>query len=249
MSRLRCRRLVVAGRHLDRLCLQPPCLHRTPRRRPGHPGTRSVFLIDIYLMRADGTQVQRLTQAPGYDGGRSSARWPPDRLATLCAGRGHGRNLDHVPRRLAAAADHAPGRHVLGAVFSPVGAYIIFTNNAQGMGNELYMSTARAARAVRVTSTDGFDGLPVFSPDGHRLAWTSTRTPTVRRRSLWLTGTMPRPERCWDSRAQRHPGHVPTVAAVRPGPAADDRRHHPGRHPVTHQLPGLRGAGRAAHRE
>ena len=29
VSRLRCRRLVVAGWHLDRLCLQPPCLHRS----------------------------------------------------------------------------------------------------------------------------------------------------------------------------------------------------------------------------
>ncbi len=29
---------------------------------------------------------------------------------------------------------------------------------------------------VRVTTTDGFDGLPVFSPDGKTLAWTSGRT-------------------------------------------------------------------------
>ena len=29
---------------------------------------------------------------------------------------------------------------------------------------------------VRVTYTDGFDGLPVFLPDGNQLSWTSTRT-------------------------------------------------------------------------
>jgi Tol biopolymer transport system component len=28
---------------------------------------------------------------------------------------------------------------------------------------------------VRVTYSDGFDGLPVLSPDGKSLAWTSTR--------------------------------------------------------------------------
>jgi Tol biopolymer transport system component len=29
---------------------------------------------------------------------------------------------------------------------------------------------------VRVTYSDGFDGLPVPSPDGKRLAWTSSRS-------------------------------------------------------------------------
>src|SRR5204863_4902908 len=29
---------------------------------------------------------------------------------------------------------------------------------------------------VRVTFTDGFDGLPVFSPDGKQLCWTAGRT-------------------------------------------------------------------------
>ena len=29
---------------------------------------------------------------------------------------------------------------------------------------------------MRVTYTDGFDGLPVFLPDGKRIAWTSNRT-------------------------------------------------------------------------
>jgi Tol biopolymer transport system component len=28
---------------------------------------------------------------------------------------------------------------------------------------------------VRVTHTDGFDGLPVFSPDGRQLVWTTNR--------------------------------------------------------------------------
>ena len=28
---------------------------------------------------------------------------------------------------------------------------------------------------MRVTYTDGFDSLPVYSPDGRQLSWTSTR--------------------------------------------------------------------------
>ena len=33
-----------------------------------------------------------------------------------------------------------------------------------------------AKEPVRVTYTDGFDGLPVPSPDGTMLAWSSTRS-------------------------------------------------------------------------
>ncbi|MCA9414518.1 MAG: PD40 domain-containing protein, partial [Candidatus Omnitrophica bacterium] len=42
---------------------------------------------------------------------------------------------------------------------------------------ELYLvDTEGKSEPVRVTTTDGFDGLPVFFPDGNRLAWTSNRT-------------------------------------------------------------------------
>src|SRR5262249_12315537 len=42
---------------------------------------------------------------------------------------------------------------------------------------ELFIADSRGEREpVRVTFTDGFDGLPVFSPDGTKLCWTSART-------------------------------------------------------------------------
>src|SRR4029079_11431177 len=61
--------------------------------------------------------------------------------------------------------------------FYPTGDYLIFTNNTQGFANfELFIVDAQGKHApVRVTFTDGFDGLPVFSPDGKKLAWTSGR--------------------------------------------------------------------------
>src|SRR3954451_7686767 len=61
--------------------------------------------------------------------------------------------------------------------FHPSGNYLVFTANKLGFANfELFIVDARGAREpVRVTFTDGFDGLPSFSPDGQRLAWTSTR--------------------------------------------------------------------------
>lgn len=137
------------------------------------------FFIDIYLMRADGTQVQRLTQAPGYDGGPFFS--PDGRMIVWRHFAPDGATAEIWTMHL----DGSQQRQIthLGVMswapyFHPSGAYIIFTNNAQGFGNfELYMvDSAGQHEPVRVTSTDGFDGLPVFSPDGQRLAWTSTRT-------------------------------------------------------------------------
>src|SRR5262245_60203811 len=138
------------------------------------------YFVDIYLMRADGTQVQRLTQAPGYDGGPFFSpdgrqivwrHFAPDgataEVWTMHLDGSQPRQITHL-----GVMSWAP-------YFHPSGAYIIFTNNAQGFGNfELYIvDSAGQHEPVRVTSADGFDGLPVFSPDGHRLAWTSSRNP------------------------------------------------------------------------
>jgi hypothetical protein len=59
----------------------------------------------------------------------------------------------------------------------PSGKYAIFTSNKLGFSNfELYIVDAQGDKEpVRVTYTDGFDGLPVFSPDGKSLSWTSSR--------------------------------------------------------------------------
>jgi Tol biopolymer transport system component len=59
----------------------------------------------------------------------------------------------------------------------PSGQYVIFASNKLGFDNfELYMVDIDGTREpVRITYSDGFDGLPVPSPDGTQLAWTSNR--------------------------------------------------------------------------
>ena len=59
----------------------------------------------------------------------------------------------------------------------PSGEYFIFSSNKLGFENfELFIvDTAGTKEPVRITYTDGFDSLPVFSPDGTQLSWTSTR--------------------------------------------------------------------------
>jgi len=59
----------------------------------------------------------------------------------------------------------------------PSGRYVIFSSNKLGFENfELFLVDINGTKEpVRVTYSDGFDGLPVPSPDGSQLAWTSNR--------------------------------------------------------------------------
>jgi Tol biopolymer transport system component len=59
----------------------------------------------------------------------------------------------------------------------PSGEYLLFASNKLGFENfEVFMvDVAGTKEPVRVTYSDGFDGLPVPSPDGQQIAWTSSR--------------------------------------------------------------------------
>jgi Tol biopolymer transport system component/Zn-dependent M28 family amino/carboxypeptidase len=135
-------------------------------------------LTDIYTMDSNGQNVRRLTTSPGYDGGPFFSH--DGSMITWRRFGADGRSAEIFVMR----ADGSDQRQVtkLGALswapyFHPSGDYLIFATNLHGHRNfELYMvDTAGARPPVRITETDGFDGLPVFTPDGRRLAWTSTR--------------------------------------------------------------------------
>jgi Tol biopolymer transport system component len=134
---------------------------------------------EIYMMNADGSKVRRLTHTPGYDGGPF---FSPDGKRMVWRRFTETGEMSDVftikldgtdERRLTdfGAMSWAP-------YFHPSGRYLIFTANKFGFGNfELFLVDAEGTREpVRLTFTDGFDGLPVFSPDGAKLAWTSGRT-------------------------------------------------------------------------
>ncbi len=138
------------------------------------------YFMDLYIMDADGSNVQQLTFSPGYDGGPffNAAgdkvvwrRFNPDgnsaEIWTM--------NVDgSEARQLTANAMVNWGPY-----FHPSGDYIIYSANTMGHANfELFMVDLLGTRApIRVTNTEGTDILPVFSPDGTRLAWSTTRTP------------------------------------------------------------------------
>jgi len=135
--------------------------------------------LDLYVMNSDGSDVRRITDVYGYDGGPF---FSPDGKR-LCWRRF---SEDGATAEIYSAnVDGSDAKQItkLGAMswapyFHPSGDYLIFATNLQGFANfELYLVDAAGTKEpVRVTSTDGFDGLPVFTPDGSELAWTSNRT-------------------------------------------------------------------------
>jgi Tol biopolymer transport system component len=141
--------------------------------------TDPAWASEICIMDADGSNLKRLTTTPGYDGGpffspdgtricwrRFAENGATAEVMTMKIDGSDQQQLTHLE-----AMSWAPYYH-------PSGRYLIFATNRHGFANfELYLVDAAGEHEpVRVTHTAGFDGLPVFTPDGKQLSWTSTRT-------------------------------------------------------------------------
>lgn len=137
------------------------------------------YFMDLYIMNSDGSQVRQLTRSPGYDGGpffsadgkkitwrRFSEKGDTAEIYTMNSDGSDQRQITRL-----GVMSWAP-------YFHPSGDYLIFGTNKHGYANfELYIVDAAGQKEpVRVTHTEGFDSLPVFSPDGQQLVWTSGRT-------------------------------------------------------------------------
>jgi Tol biopolymer transport system component len=137
------------------------------------------YFAEIYIMKADGSDQKRLTNVPGYDGGpffnHDGTRIVWRRfdenglIANVWTMKPDGSDQKQITDF--GSMSWAPYEH-------PSGEYIIFASNKLGFENfELFIvDSAGTKEPVRVTYSDGFDGLPVPSPDGRQLAWTSSRS-------------------------------------------------------------------------
>jgi Tol biopolymer transport system component len=137
------------------------------------------YFGEIYIMKADGSAQTRLTSTVGYDGGpffttdgqrivwrRFDEQGLIADVWTMKLDGSDAKQVTHFN-----SMSWAPYEH-------PSGEYFLFASNKLGFENfEIFMvDQAGAKEPVRITYSDGFDGLPVPSPDGRQLAFTSSRS-------------------------------------------------------------------------
>tara|TARA_B100001175_G_scaffold316714_1_gene331381 strand:+ start:1277 stop:2338 length:1062 start_codon:yes stop_codon:yes gene_type:complete len=160
--------------------------------------------IDLYEMNYDGTDLARLTNEFGYDGGAFYSpdgtqivwrAWYPTNdeekdkwlnnlnnsyieavpLDIYIANR-NGKNKIRLTNN--GATNWAPSWH-------PSGEYIVFSSNmddwleehdSYGPNFELYMIEILTGKLHRLTFNDTFDSFPVFSNDGSKIVYSSNRS-------------------------------------------------------------------------
>jgi len=135
------------------------------------------YFAEVYIMKADGSEQKRLTDWPGYDGGTFFTKdgrivWrhfdENGLIANVWTMKPDGTDRKQITDF--GAMSWAPYEH-------PSGEYFVFASNKLGFENfEVFMvDKAGTKEPVRITYSDGFDGLPVPSPDGTQMAFTSSR--------------------------------------------------------------------------
>jgi len=167
-------------------------------------GSRIVFTsvrtgdLELFSMKGDGSDVRQLTTSPGYDGGAffsDDGQWlvyragrPKDDAqlkdyqSLLAEGMIRPTSLELRVMRADGSDDRQVTRNGA-ANFAPFffrGGHdkIIFCSNLadpKGRDFDLWTVNADGTGLERITYNPTFDGFPMFSPDGKRLAFCSNR--------------------------------------------------------------------------
>jgi Tol biopolymer transport system component len=169
--------------------------------------------LDIYSMKVDGTDIRRLTNRVGYDGGPFYS--PDGKMIVWRAGypRNPAEKAEYVgllqqqlvrPSRMdiwVARADGTSPRQVTrvgGASFAPFftpdGKRIIFSSNHHdpaGRAFELFVVNTDGSGLERITYGNEFDCFPMFSPNGKQLLWCSNRNGPSHETDIFVADWMP----------------------------------------------------------
>jgi len=161
---------------------------------------------DVFIMNADGSGLKRLTHGPGYDGhphwsadGRrivfNSDRTTTDRDASW-SDRWHeifSMNTDGSDLR-----QHTQCKSVCTyGSLSPDGKTVLYRKVIKTAGfnwelggieknSEIFISDIDGSNERNITNNAAFDGWPLWSPDGSRIAFASNRSGPARTGQIWL---------------------------------------------------------------
>jgi len=145
---------------------------------------------DIYVMDADGSNVRQVNNVDGYDGGPFFS--PDDKWIIFRSDR----DKEHMLQLYAISVDGKTEVQLTDDLdtvnwapyFHPSGKYIVwaradYSRGPMGANFDLYTmdiestdTTFEGGKTTRITHHEKADVLPVFSPDGKKLMWTSSRT-------------------------------------------------------------------------
>lgn len=146
---------------------------------------------DLYIMDADGSNVRQLTNQPGYDGGPF---FSPDNQWVVFRS---DRQKEHMLQLFAISVDGKTEVQLTNNLdqvnwcpfFHPSGKYLIWSGADYSKGPQnapfhlftmdldIQRNSFKGGDVKQITFSTAQDVLPVFSPDGKSLMWTSTRTP------------------------------------------------------------------------
>lgn len=139
--------------------------------------------LELYIMDADGKNVRQLTHAPGcYNGGPF---FSPDGKRVIF--RSDRKKKDHLQLYVINAdgtGERALTDDLNWVHWAPYwhkdGKHIIYTaadhsDPTKRPNYDLYWMDIDSGKKTRLTFAPGADVLPVFSPDGSKVMWTSTR--------------------------------------------------------------------------
>ena len=145
---------------------------------------------DLYIMDADGENVRQLTNQSGYDGGPF---FSPDNQWVIFRS---DRQKEHMLQLFAISVDGKTEVQLTDNLtqvnwcpyFHPSGKYLVwsgadYSRGPRGAKFQLFTlelestkKTMKGGKITQITFDNSHDVLPVFSPDGTKLMWTSTRS-------------------------------------------------------------------------
>ncbi len=154
---------------------------------------------DLYIMNADGSSIRQLVDQPGYDGGPF---FSPDNKWIIFRSDRKKKDMLQIYTISTDGKHEVQLTHNLETVnwapyFHPSGTYFIWTRadysrgprfaqfNLFTMDIQVGNTEFKGGKVRQITFNDTADVLPVFSPDGNQLMWTTTRSADASSQ-LWI---------------------------------------------------------------